>query len=112
MSDKTWRHEMMIGAQEFRVRAGLEIETLSTWVETRWLLPVQDKEELSFSELDLARAHFIRDLKNDLGVNDDGVEIILNLVDQIHGLRHALGKLSAAPKIHPETRRLEASDNS
>ena len=39
-----------------------------------------------FSDLDLARAHFIRDLQN-LGVNYEGIPIVLDLVDQVHGLR-------------------------
>jgi chaperone modulatory protein CbpM len=46
-----------------------------------------------FSDIDVARAHLIRDLKGDFGVNDEGVDIILHLVDQLHGLRRALGQL-------------------
>ena len=38
----------------------------------------------------MARAQLIRDLKDDLGVNDEGVSVILNLVDQVHGLRRVL----------------------
>jgi chaperone modulatory protein CbpM len=43
--------------------------------------------------MDLSRAKLIRDLKNDLGVNDEGVGVILNLLDQMHGLRRALAEL-------------------
>jgi chaperone modulatory protein CbpM len=32
----------------------------------------------------------IRDLTNDLGVNAEGVGVILHLIDQMHGLRGAL----------------------
>jgi len=35
----------------------------------------------------------IRDLKADFGVNDEGVDVILHLVDQLHGLRRALEQL-------------------
>jgi chaperone modulatory protein CbpM len=45
---------------------------------------------MAFSEVDLARAELIRDLMQDLGVNDEGVGVILNLLDQLHGLRRAL----------------------
>ena len=35
-----------------------------------------------------------RELQHDLGVNPEGIGVILNLVDQLHGLRRALaGKL-------------------
>jgi chaperone modulatory protein CbpM len=39
----------------------------------------------------------IRDLQ-DLGVNDDGIPIILDLVDQVHGLRYVLRELLSTIK--------------
>ena len=39
------------------------------------------------------RAELIRDLMGDLEVNDAGVGVILNLVDQMHGLRKMLADL-------------------
>ena len=48
---------------------------------------------MNFSDTDVARAHLIRDLKGDLGVNDEGVDVILHLVDQLHGLRRAFEQL-------------------
>ena len=49
--------------------------------------------EVSFTEADVARAELIRDLMGDLAVNDAGVGVILDLVDQMHGLRKMLGDL-------------------
>ena len=43
--------------------------------------------------MDVARARFIGNLKTDLGVNDEGIDVILHLVDQLHGLRAALEQL-------------------
>jgi chaperone modulatory protein CbpM len=40
--------------------------------------------------MDLARANLIRDLKDKMGVNDEGLGVILHLVDQMHTLRRAL----------------------
>ncbi len=51
---------------------------------------MEQRPEVAFSEADLARAELIRDLMQDLGVNDEGVGVILNLLDQMHGLRRAL----------------------
>jgi chaperone modulatory protein CbpM len=48
---------------------------------------------MSFSNIDVTRAHLIRDLKSDFGVNDEGVDVILHLVDQLHGLRRAFEQL-------------------
>jgi chaperone modulatory protein CbpM len=73
--------------QEFIDRSHLDILTLNAWIEAEWLLPVTSRERLLFSEADLARARLIRDLKVDFGVNDEGIEIVLHLLDQLHGLR-------------------------
>ena len=71
----------------------LKHETLEAWIEEEWLVPSKVGDEMMFSDADLARAQLIQDLKDDLGVNDEGVGVILNLVDQVHGLRRALTEL-------------------
>ena len=81
---------MTMNKKEFLVIAGLQVEMLDFWIEQQWLIPEQTADGAAFSDVDLARAHFIRDLKADLGVNDEGVDVILHLVDQLHGLRYAL----------------------
>jgi chaperone modulatory protein CbpM len=81
---------MIISKQEFLDRARLDRETLEVWIEEEWLVPSGTAPEVAFSEADLARADLIRDLMQDLGVNDEGVGVILNLMDQLHGLRKAL----------------------
>ena len=81
---------MMHSKQEFLVRAHLEGETLEMWIREEWLIPGQSAGQLTFSDADIARAQLIRDLRSDLGVNDEGVGVILNLVDQVHGLRRVL----------------------
>jgi chaperone modulatory protein CbpM len=84
---------MIMNKQEFLTSAGLEVQTLEFWIDQQWLIPDQTSAEMSFSDTDVARAHLIRDLKGDFGVNDEGVDVILHLVDQLHGLRRALGQL-------------------
>ena len=96
----------MIDRREFLMRARVETQTLQAWIEAKWLIPCSTSEqaetEPAFSEADLARAQLIRDLRDDLGVNDDGIAIILDLVDQIHGLRRTLGGLMQAVRAQPE----------
>jgi chaperone modulatory protein CbpM len=82
---------MIIAKLEFLERARLDRETLDVWIEEEWLIPTRTATDMTFSEIDLARAELIRDLTQNLGVNDAGVGVILNLVDQLHGLRKALG---------------------
>ena len=73
--------------QEFIDRSHLDVPTLNAWIEAEWLMPVTNQEAFLFSEADLARARLIRDLKVDFGVNDEGIAIVLHLLDQLHGLR-------------------------
>jgi hypothetical protein len=40
-------------------------------------------------------------LKRDLGVNDEAVDVILNLIDQIHGLRRGLRDLLFSIQAEP-----------
>src|SRR4029077_8896469 len=88
----------MISVQEFLIRTHIEQHLLETWIEAGWLVPPQIEPELMFSDVDLARAQLIRDLREDFGVNDEGVSVILHLVDQMHGLRRSMqGLLDEMP---------------
>jgi chaperone modulatory protein CbpM len=89
-------------ADEFVLQARIDTETLNVWLEAGWLVPHRNEGEARYSEIDLARAHLINDLGN-LGVNDAGVPVILDLVDQLHGLRRVLREiLSAADSQKPQ----------
>ena len=80
-------------ARDFVLQAQIEIHELEHWVSEGWLLPQQAGEDRDFSQIDLARAHFIRDMRG-MGVNNEGIPIILDLVDQLHDLRRALRALT------------------
>ena len=69
--------------QQFLTHAGLQVHTLEFWIEQQWLIPDQTSTEMTFSDTDVARAHLINDLKGDFGVNDEGVDVILHLIDQV-----------------------------
>jgi chaperone modulatory protein CbpM len=84
---------MTMTKQEFLAHAGVQVQTLDLWLEQRWLIPDQASGGMSFSDTDVGRARLIQDLKTDLGVNDEGVDVILHLLDQLHGLRRALEQL-------------------
>src|SRR5262249_5544739 len=88
----TWRLEM-IPLEQFLARARLEHRLLQAWIAAGWLVPPQTEPEPMFSDVDLARAQLIRDLREDLGVNDEGISVVLHLVDQMHGLRRGMREL-------------------
>src|SRR5438128_10642743 len=90
----------MISVQEFLIRARLEHGSLEAWIAAGWLVPPQTEPELMFSDVDLARAQLIRDLHQDFGVNDEGISVILHLVDQMHGLRRSMQGLLEEMRGH------------
>ncbi len=55
-------------------------------IESKWIIPC-DCEHNMLDEEDVARLLLIRDLKEEFGVNDESVPIILHLIDQIHSLQ-------------------------
>lgn len=73
--------------QEFIGRSHIDSRTLNAWVDAAWLVPVAREKTVQFSEADLARARLIGDLEADFGVNDEGITIVLHLLDQLYGLR-------------------------
>ena len=98
----------MIPMQEFLLRCRLERQSLQAWIAAGWLETPQTEPEPAFSEVDLARAQLIRDLRDDFGVNDEGISVILHLIDQMHGLRRSmqqvLDELRAVRETHREPR--------
>ena len=96
--------------REFLVRARLEAHVVETWIEAGWLIPQQGGRGPRFSEIDIARAQLIHDLRQDLGVNDEAVPIILDLLDQMHGLRRTLAELLAVVRDPPKASRRRSAE--
>ena len=69
--------------------AHLTVTRLRVWVQQGWIRPV-DAPAQGFSEADIARAALICDLEDQLGFTEEDVPVLLNLIDQIHGLRSEL----------------------
>lgn len=75
---------------EYCHRLRIETATLQLWIEQRWIVPADGEQRSQFAESDVARGRLIVDLIEAMGVNDSGIDVAMNLLDQIHGLR---GKL-------------------
>jgi hypothetical protein len=52
-------------------------------IEREWIIPIDTRKKLLDRE-DIARILLIRDLKEDFGVNNESIPIILHLIDQLH----------------------------
>jgi chaperone modulatory protein CbpM len=75
---------------------GVTLEHLHVWIQRGWIRPVLREAGAGFTDADVARASLIHDLHEIVGLDDEAVPVVLNLIDQIHGLRRELKDLLAA----------------
>jgi chaperone modulatory protein CbpM len=86
-----------------RVRR-LTVTRLRVWV-AQGLIKPADEAAPAYSEADAARAALICNLEDELGFAEEDVPVLLNLIDQIHGLRAELsGLLDALNELPPDMR--------
>jgi len=81
---------------EFCERLRIVSSTLTIWIDRQWIIPELTEEDETFHDADLARGLLILDLSQSMGVNQDGIDVIMALVDQVHGLRSKLHALTDA----------------
>lgn len=77
-----------------RQTRGLSHADVALWVRNDWVKPEAEDEGLSFGDIDIARVILIRDLRNDLEVDDAALPVVLSLIDQLYDLRRQLRLLS------------------
>jgi chaperone modulatory protein CbpM len=92
----------MLDLSEFVIRGQLSQKVVEAWVSDGWLRPRRTEHGPVFTEMDVARAQMIQDLREDLGINEEGIAVILDLIDQMHGLRKTLRELCDAIGVQPD----------
>jgi chaperone modulatory protein CbpM len=88
----------------------LEIEGVSesdvrVWIEYGWVRPARGESDFAFSEVDVARISLIADLRQRMEINDEAVPVVLDLMDQIYGLRRELRRVLDIVDQQPEPER-------
>lgn len=74
---------------------------LRVFIERGWISPLILDGRPIFREVDVARAALIDDLANEMGINDEGVDVVLDLLDQLYSLRFAFSNLIDAVEVQP-----------
>lgn len=82
-----------------------------SWVEQRWVLPVEEEGRWIFDQADVARISLISELRGDLAVNDEAVPLVLRLLDQLYSLRQALEEIHEAVDDLPDEHRAALKDH-
>ncbi|WP_131113692.1 chaperone modulator CbpM [Lichenihabitans psoromatis] len=70
--------------------AGLHRAEVEHWIEADWLRPAALQGTWLFDEIDVARLRLIRELRDDLGLREDAIPIVLRLLDQLYDERRRL----------------------
>lgn len=94
---------MSMSREQFLATSGVKVHRLEFWLEQKWLIPETTDTQTGFTAREVARARLIQDLESDFGVNDEGIDIILHLIDQLHGMRRAFADLQADLGGHPSS---------
>ena len=93
----------MTGFDELVARfAGLDSAELARWVENRWILPEREGAGFLFRDVDVARVELILDIRRDYAIDDDGIALLLRLLDQVYSLRRQMRRLCAALEAQPD----------
>jgi chaperone modulatory protein CbpM len=93
----------MMGEQDvLDCYAELNRETLLVWIEQGWVMPERDQKGYWFREIDVARVGLIYEFSTVLELDAEAMDVILPLLDQVHGLRHQLRCLADAVSAQPD----------
>ena len=88
-----------------RLHGKLTAIHVERWVARGLLRPRSEADAWVFEQVDVARVRLLAELADDIGLDDDTVEVVVGLVDQVHTLRGQLGLLAQAiAEQPPETR--------
>ncbi|MFC3180523.1 chaperone modulator CbpM [Cypionkella sinensis] len=76
--------------------SGLDRQDLERWILNDWVKPERQSGGFVFQEIDVARVKLIRELRQDLDIDEEALPVILSLVDQLYELRRRFQALGDA----------------
>ncbi len=76
--------------------SGLQRPDLERWIVLRLVLPDSVAGGYVFQEIDVARVRLIRELRDDLQVNEEALPVVLSLLDQLYDVRRRLREVGEA----------------
>ena len=88
-----------------RLHGSLTTVRVERWVARGLLRPTGDADAWTFETIDVARTHLLAELTGDLGLDDETVAMVIDLIDQVHTLRGQLDLVARAIAEQPAATR-------
>jgi len=79
---------------------GLQRADVDRWIAQQWVKPDGTAGQYAFQDIDVARVRLIRELRDELQVNEEALPVVLSLLDQLYDMRrrlHDLGEALGSP---------------
>ncbi|MBB2203754.1 chaperone modulator CbpM [Gluconacetobacter takamatsuzukensis] len=87
----------MITIEALCLRVGnVSVVDVQHWIDSAWLRPEGEPGAYVFQDIDVARARLIAELTGELGIGEDGMPVVLSLLDQLYDARRQMLRLRAA----------------
>jgi len=80
----------------------LQRHDLEIWCARGWVRPAASGGATEYRAVDVARVQLICEMRRDLAVNDDGIAVALDLMDQLYEARVRLRALGQAIMRQPD----------
>ena len=92
--------------------SGLSRNDLERWISNEWVRPDRQPGGYVFREIDVARVRLIREMRDELEVNEAALPVVLSLLDQLYDLRrHMRDFRDAFAREAPEELRRKVAEN-
>ena len=76
-------------------------DDLATWCARGWVQPARRGNKMEYRAVDVARIQLICEMRDDLAVNEEGIAVVLDLMDQLYDARTRLRALGEAVLDQP-----------
>lgn len=84
----------MIGIETLVAQVrGLQRADADRWITKQWVKPDGPAGHYAFQGIDVARIRLIRELRDELQVNEEALPVVLSLLDQLYDMRRRMRDL-------------------
>ena len=92
----------MIDLESLCATLGADRAEVRGWIIAGYVRAAGEPDHWIFAEADVARVRLIRELKYEMAVHEENLDIVLGLLDQVYGLRRELTALARAVEGQPD----------